>query len=209
MSNRIPYDARPNLIHPARLEHLRRTDLHARLHRRDALWFSMGRRVPDLLTLSRGVLGLMLVWLGAVNTTAALAQDIWILVLAWTTDMLDGRISRSLRTENQTWVGKNDVYIDLFVSLAVLAYLTLTGLLALGIAVAYLLVWGAVFLRWGMPPVAAQVFQNPIYAWFVFLAVRAAPEVLPWLLLWAAAAMALFWRRWVQLMRDLFKTVKP
>lgn len=209
MSNRIPYDARPNLIEQAHLEHLRRTDLHTRLRRRDSLWFSIGRRMPDLLTFSRGVLGLFLIGLGVVNGTAALAQDIWILVLAWTTDMLDGRISRSLHTDNQTWLGKNDVYIDLFVSLAVLGYLTLTGLLAAGIAVVYLLIWGAVFLRWGIPPMAAQVFQNPIYAFFVFLTVQSAPGVLPWLLVWAAAAMALFWRRWIQLMRNIFKTIKP
>jgi phosphatidylglycerophosphate synthase len=191
-----------------RVESLSRSGLHARLKPRQSLWYSIARHAADGLTLTRGLLGVLLIVLGVLNGKAALAQDVWILVLAWSTDMLDGRIARALHTDQKSWLGKNDVYIDLFVSVAALAYLTLTGLLALGIAAAYLLIWGIVFLRRGIPPLFAQIFQNPIYAFFLFLTLRSAPAVLVWMLPWALVALAIFWRRWFELLRGVVQAVR-
>ena len=139
---------------------------------------------------------------------ADLDREIWWLVASWTTDMVDGRMSRSWSPDYQSWLGKNDVYIDMFVSVAALAYLALTGLLPLWLAIAYLLVWSALFLWKGIPALFAQVFQNPIYAYFVFVTIQNEPQVLPWLLLWALVGLLLFWRRLLELYNDTVRFLK-
>jgi phosphatidylglycerophosphate synthase len=167
----------------------------------------MGKHIADGLTLSRVLLGLFLAGSGVMSGKPALAQEIWILVVAWSTDMVDGRISRWSKNPRQTWLGKNDVYVDMFMAVTVLIYLVATGLLPIAIVGIYLLVWGALFWRWGIPPLFAQVFQNPIYAYFVVMTVIAAPFVLPWLLAWATASAALFWRRLLELAQSVFRAI--
>lgn len=165
------------------------------------------KRIADLFTLLRLALGLGLISSGVVDGTANLAQDIWMLVMAWSTDMVDGRISRSMNTNGKTWLGKHDVYVDMFVSIAVLIYLAVTSLLPLWLMFAYLLVWGALILKWGLPPIFAQIFQNPIYAYFLVVTMLKAPWVLPWLLLWGLVALIFFWRRLAELLKSVWATV--
>jgi hypothetical protein len=155
----------------------------------------------------RVVLALLLVG-ASLDGRPALGRDIWLLVASWSSDMIDGRLSRSLNTDHTTWLGKNDVYIDMLVSVAVLFYLAVTGLLMLWLALLYLLIWGALFLRYGIPPLLAQLFQNPIYAYFVFLTVQAEPALLPWLLLWACVFLLLFWRRALELYYETVRSLR-
>lgn len=205
VDNTIPRTGSPTYAEQNQHFNLNHAESGARSTAGRAMGALIKKHAADLLTLARVILGLFLAWSGLVDGRAALSRDIWILVLAWSTDMIDGRISRSLKTAHQTWLGRNDVYVDMFFSLTVLVYLTATGLLLPGIAVGYLLVWGALFLYWrAIPPLAAQVFQNPIYAYIVFLTFQSAPAVVPWLLLWAAVALLLFWRRMVELLRSVF-----
>ena len=168
---------------------------------------SIINRIPDFFTSLRIILGFILIGSGIANGAAAIAEDIWLLVASWSTDMVDGRLSRSLKTHGKTWLGRHDVYIDMFVSLAVLAYLTVTAILPLWIVLVYLLVWGAIFARFGRKEMFAQVFQNPIYLAFVVFTVIAQPAVLPWLLLWAFAAFIFFYKRMFELLRNLYGAV--
>ncbi len=166
------------------------------------------KRIPDFFTALRIVLGMILVGSGIVNGAGAIAADIWLLVASWSTDMIDGRLSRSLKTASQTWLGRNDVYVDMFLSLAVLAYLTVTAILPLWIALVYLLVWGAIFSRWGLKELFAQIFQNPIYLAFVVFTVMAQPAVLPWLLLWGFVAFVFFYKRMFELLHNMASAIK-
>lgn len=168
---------------------------------------SLVNRIPDFFTSLRIILGFILIGSGIVNGAVAIAEDIWLLVASWSTDMVDGRLSRTLKTHGKTWLGRHDVYIDMFVSLAVLAYMTVTAVLPLWIVLVYLLVWGAIFARWGLKEMFAQIFQNPIYLAFVVFTVIAQPAVLPWLLLWAFAAFIFFYKRMFELLRNVFNTV--
>jgi cardiolipin synthase (CMP-forming) len=138
----------------------------------------------------------------------SLGRDIWLLMAAWTSDMADGRLSRFLKLDHSTWLSNNDVYVDMFVSAAILFYMTVSGLLALWLVLIYLVVWSMVFLRYGIPPLFAQVFQNPIYAFFVFFTVQAEPWVLPWLLLWAVVMLAFFWQRAVELYNNTVRKLR-
>jgi hypothetical protein len=162
---------------------------------------TLGKIVPDALTVMRIVFAGMLAAAG-LDGRADLGREVWLLVASWTTDMIDGRLSRTWLPDYHSWLGQQDVYIDMFVSLSALFYLVMTGLLPLWVALVYLLVWGVLFLLKGVPAFFAQVFQNPIYAVFVFLAVQAEPWVLPWLLLWALLSLLLFGRRLVEIYNE-------
>ena len=165
------------------------------------------KRFPDMLTLLRVVLAVALIWI-ALSGRADLARDIWLLVISWSTDMVDGWLSRKLKVDQTSWLGKNDVYVDMFVSTAALFYLAVSAYLPLWLVILYLVVWGGLFLWRGIPPLFAQVFQNPIYACFLFFAIQAAPNVLPWLLLWALIGLLFFWRRVVELYNETVRFLR-
>jgi hypothetical protein len=239
MSNQAPLNSKSTPLEqqPVISRDWKRFNNH--LNRTRLMWYAFAKQIPDLLTLLRIVLAVVLFGSGLIDGQATLGRDIWLLVIAWTTDMADGRIARSLkkeprlvglrlrwpaaltrrydaikgivvhqRTKNTSWLGQHDVYVDMFVSLAVLGYLAVTNLLPLWLPLAYLLIWSLVFLRWGIPDIFAQVFQNPIYAVFVFLTIQSEPAVLPWLLLWAGIALLFFWRRMLQLLKGLFGAIR-
>jgi phosphatidylglycerophosphate synthase len=208
MNNRIPSSPRPDLVEQKPLLNLDQKDLEYPKSNWKVISTYFKKHIADAITLFRVFLGFFLLGAALLDGKAWLSRDIWILVLSWTTDMVDGWISRTLKTAHKTWLGKNDVYVDMFVSIAVLVYLGATGLLPLSILVIYLLVWSLVFWRWGIPAVLAQVFQNPIYLYFVFLTVQAEPSILLWLLLWGLAASVLFWRRGLELYRNLTQAAK-
>lgn len=161
----------------------------------------------DALTLTRILLAAGLILVALVERQANLGRDIWLLVLAWTTDMLDGNLARRFGTVKRSWLGSADVYIDMFVALALMVYMLATGLVSLPLAVGYLLVWGIVFWRFGFPALLAQVFQNPIYAGFLVLTALHAPQVLPWLGLFTAVGLLLFWRRLAQLLGNVWQSI--
>lgn len=168
---------------------------------------TLGKFVPDLLTLLRVACAVGLA-LSGIDGRPDLPRDIWLLVASWTTDMVDGRLHRMLSPNYHSWLGKNDVYIDMFVSMVVLFYLGTTELLPLWATLAYLVVWGVMFVWRGIPPLFAQVFQNPIYAYFVYQVVSREPQVLPWLLLWALVGLLLFWRRMLELYNDTVRFLR-
>jgi phosphatidylglycerophosphate synthase len=161
----------------------------------------------DFLTFLRCLLGLALVWVGVVEGVKSLALASGMILLGWTTDALDGHLARTWKSAKGTWFGKYDVYVDMYFAGTVLVYLWLSGLLLFAAAFGYLLVWGMVFLRWGMPPLLAQIFQNPIYAYFIVSIILLVPLVLPWLFLWGVTAGLLFRNRVVRLARQTLKTL--
>jgi phosphatidylglycerophosphate synthase len=164
-------------------------------------------RIPDLLTLSRAGLGFALAGTAVIGDSVTIWRDVWLLVLAWTTDIFDGHLARAFRVSGKSWLGSKDVFIDMFFSTTVLFYLTVTGLLPAVLALVYLAVWAGLFLKWGFLPMLAQVFQNPIYAAFVYFAVVAQPLIIIGLMLWALMSMIFFWRRALTLLQNGLHTL--
>jgi hypothetical protein len=50
------------------------------------------KQVADFVTLSRGLLGFGLVWLGLSKGAQGLAQAVMIMIIAWTADAIDRKI---------------------------------------------------------------------------------------------------------------------
>lgn len=87
------------------------------------------KRLADLLTVSRVLLGLCLAGLGLIRGAEALSVAIVIVLLCWFTDLVDGPLARHDADSPITWVGKHDAEADLATSLGVTAYLAFSGYL--------------------------------------------------------------------------------
>lgn len=86
------------------------------------------RNLADFLTLSRGIIGLVVLSLSFAGTGAYLTVVILTLSGA-ATDILDGKAARHYLGENREGrMGKHDVEMDTFFLLCVLGYMTFSGI---------------------------------------------------------------------------------
>ena len=108
------------------------------------------RNLADSLTVSRAVIGLIILSLSFVGKSAYLA--VVVLTLAGVvTDILDGRVARHYFGENgEGRLGKHDVEIDTFLVLCVMGYFSLSGVI----------VHGAIGLGWIGAVVVASILSS-------------------------------------------------
>lgn len=151
--------------------------------------------IADLITLSRMLIAIVMIWLGVSYGPDALPWVVWLMIISWTGDSLDGVLARRSGVEVQSWIGARDLQFDMTVGAALLLYLGLAGYANTALMVVYLLLWVVVFWRFGLYPSLGKLFQAPIYAWFILAAVREAPETGAWMLVWIVVAIGLTWPR--------------
>jgi phosphatidylglycerophosphate synthase len=82
--------------------------------------------LADLLTVVRLPLGLAVVYAGASGGEAALPQVVWISLVAWTADSVDGHLKRTSEAR-PGWIGRHDFTFDVFYSACIALSLTLAG----------------------------------------------------------------------------------
>jgi hypothetical protein len=152
----------------------------------------------DLITVTRGLLGLVMVWSGLTQGETALSNMVLLLLLCWTGDFVDGRVAQISRRPRRTWIGDNDIYIDLFVSICLGIFLIGAGFVGLTVGVGYSLGWMLVLWHFGSDRNLLMLIQAPIYLWFILTALRLVPEIGNWLVVWVLAAIAINWRRFTR-----------
>jgi hypothetical protein len=152
------------------------------------------KRLADVLTLSRllNTLGLIVV---AFLGQAGLVWAAVLVVIAWTTDSLDGPLARRHSPPLRSWIGDHDLEIDMSVAGALLCYLALSGFLDYRLALGYALFWAFVLWRGGEGFVSTRLCQAPIYLAFLVVLFRQRPDIGRLILLWMVAAMAAGWPR--------------
>jgi phosphatidylglycerophosphate synthase len=151
--------------------------------------------IADTITLSRLLLSICLIWLGIEFGVQALPWVVWILLVSWTGDSLDGAFARHSGMKKQTWVGTHDLQFDMTVAAALLLYLALAGFVPLQIVIFYLLIWAVVFWRFGLNSTLGKLFQAPVYGWFIVVSIYKTPSSGLWILVWLVVAIALTWPR--------------
>ncbi len=153
----------------------------------------VAKQAADIVTLARGALGLYLIWLGYAQGADALPVAVWVMILAWTGDSLDGPLARRSRRRYHTWIGDNDLLIDILVATGLLGFLTFAGYLPWSLTLVYLGFWSLFFHRWGVIREPGELYQAPVYGLFLYTALRDAPADGRWLSAWILAAIVLTW----------------
>jgi phosphatidylglycerophosphate synthase len=155
----------------------------------------VAKQVADMLTIGRALIGLGLVLLGLVQGAAGLPAAVLLMLMSWTSDSLDGMFARRSRMQYHTWIGDHDLEFDIVVSLGLLIYMLAAGLVNQWLAVTYFIF--IMFIYWyaGFPRSLGMLLQAPVYGWFIWVAVRDAPQAGLWLLVWIIAAVIITWPR--------------
>lgn len=77
------------------------------------------KRIADGLTALRFVVAVPMIWLALTQPPArSLAPTVWLTIVAWTSDWLDGPLARRSGFSQQTWLGRHDLEADLVVVVA-------------------------------------------------------------------------------------------
>ena len=156
------------------------------------------KMVADLMTATRGLLGLVMIWLGMTQGEKALPAVVLLMLLDWTGDFVDGTIAHRSRNPRHTWIGDSDLYVDLFVSLCLVVYLLTAGYVGLGFVGLYLSAWALVLWYFGLDRNLLMLLQTPIYLYFIVTTLRVLPNAGTWLVLWVLAAVVINWRRFTR-----------
>lgn len=96
----------------------------------------MSKRIPDWLTASRVLIALAILALIPFGPKA-LGAVAGLLLLGWTTDMMDGRLARRFE-KDPTWLGEHEFHIDMLMVLASAIFLAAVGLVPLEVGVPYI-----------------------------------------------------------------------
>jgi phosphatidylglycerophosphate synthase len=164
----------------------------------------VAKQVADLITFSRVILAITLCWLGFIQGPAGLLLAAGIMLLNWTGDSLDGSIARRSRVRYQTWIGNHDLQVDMLVSIGLLIFLVASGFWEVWLAWAYILVWSVVFWHWGLQPALGMLFQAPIYARFIWVALHQSPWA-GWMMVgWILLAVVLTWPKFPKMVVPSF-----
>lgn len=158
----------------------------------------VAKQVADLLTSLRVVLAFSFIIVGVTQGIESFPLAIWMLIACWLTDCLDGPLARRSSRQYHTWIGDNDLGVDMVVSVGLLIYMMETGILTITQGVVYGLVWGVVFLRIGLPRSLGMLFQAPIYGVFLWAALQTHFYPAYWMLIFIAFIVIATWPRFPQ-----------
>ena len=141
--------------------------------------FGLKARLADFLTLSRVVIGLVVLSLSFAGKDAYMAVVI-LLIIGGITDVFDGRVARRyLGEKREGALGKHDLKIDTLFVLCALAYFSFSeiiiprvaGLSWIGLAVVALVVYGGkpkILLIFEIPAILALIVIAGLYDLRVF-----------------------------------------
>jgi hypothetical protein len=156
----------------------------------------VAKQVADIITITRAIIGIIFLWLGLTQGVQGLPQAVLFLTLAWTSDALDGPVARRSREFYHTWIGDHDLEVDMFVSAGLLGYMRASGFVSLSVVILYILAWVLIFFYLGgIERSLGMLSQAPIYVWFIWVAMREAPQSGRWLLIYLVAIVVVTWPR--------------
>ena len=153
------------------------------------------KQMADGLTFLRIIAAVMLVWLGWLRGISGLRYAIFLLLLSWTSDAIDGPLARYSRRQYRTWIGDHDLEIDMIMSCGLLGYMIFSGYISVWVWLAYATVALVIFWLTGFPRSLGMLFQAPIYGWFIWIAYTNGGWA-GWLpFIWIATAVLVTWPR--------------
>jgi phosphatidylglycerophosphate synthase len=158
------------------------------------------KQVADIITWSRLLLLPLFIWLGLAHGPEALPAVAVLMVVNLTADSVDGPLARRSPASRQTWIGENDLLVDMLVNAAVLGYLAAASFIPWLAAVLYLVFWSLLFWWRGGAFALGILFQIPIYVSFIYVLLR---DAAPYALLfigWIVVAVIASWPKFPKVM---------
>lgn len=161
--------------------------------------------MPDLLTLSRGIIALAVFSLGFVGPQA-LGAVLLLTMVGWTTDIFDGRLARKY-DKPTTWIGEQEFTFDMLMVFSALCYLVMVDLVPLIPALIYVAIAAACIAFFRSKSVTMS-FAFPLVALPLVVAVWKAPGAAIVYLVWIAAALLLDWTRFKGVVLEFIDNAK-
>lgn len=127
------------------------------------------KRIADLLTSSRALIGLGLIGLGFIHGEKALAWVAWLMLANWAGDVLDGAVARLSPVREHSWIGDHDLEVDIFVATGLAIYLWQAEFILIEHLVLYFVLWLVIFLVFGYRRPLGMLFQAPIYVYLIVI----------------------------------------
>ena len=163
------------------------------------------RKLPDLLTLSRGLVAVAVLLLGFVGPQA-LEAVILLMIVGWTTDIFDGRLARKYH-KPPTWIGEREFIFDMMMVFSGLAYLVMAGFIDRVLALGYIII-AAICIAFFRSKMITMSFATPLVALPLVIASLNAPRAALIYLIWIAGALALDWSRFKGVIREFLDNAK-
>ena len=145
--------------------------------------------------MSRVIFTICFIILGYSDGKSGLSVAAWLLLVNWTTDVLDGMIARLDSSSEPGWFGEHDLHIDILASFGLLLYMTFSSYIPWGAAAIFMLAWLGIVYHWGFQRPFGMLIQAPIYLLFVMISLRDASQHGVMLVLWIIAVIILTWPR--------------
>lgn len=151
--------------------------------------------LADTITLARGGLGLVFVWLGITAGPEGLPTAVLLLLVCWTGDFIDGGVAKKNPVKRRTWIGDHDIEMDIFVSLCLGSYLALAEFVPVPWAIGYIILWLAIFALSGFNHALLELVQAPIYLTMIIVSLNNATSTGLLLVGWIIMALLSKWPR--------------
>lgn len=97
------------------------------------------KTIADILTFTRLVIGAMIIGVAFILGAEGLSLALLFLLLGWGTDTLDGQLARRAPDRRHSWIGDNDIVVDVLLSFSIMFFFTLGGYIPILLAVFCLL----------------------------------------------------------------------
>jgi hypothetical protein len=172
------------------------------------------KKIADMLTASRGLIAGIIVLLGF-GGRAALPAVIALIIIGWTTDILDGKIARHARAKapshdsfENSWLGEHDFTIDMIMVFASFVYLVFAGFISPELALGYILL-AALFILWSSGSKSVtELFAFPLVALPLIIAYSEESWIAYVYIGWVILALILGWQRFTGVVREFIDDVK-
>jgi phosphatidylglycerophosphate synthase len=152
------------------------------------------KKAADCLTASRIVLALGMILAGLLGGGEAVGLVLLLLLVGWTTDIFDGRLARSLDPPVRSWIGDNDLSVDIVMELTACLYFVACGIIPavwfLGYLLATAVAAGLVRTRR-----IVLILEMPILISLALIALTRFNWISIAYLAWLLAVLAYEWRR--------------
>lgn len=162
-------------------------------------------RAPDILTASRGVIAALIIALGFVGPRA-LGWVIFLTMIGWTTDILDGHLAR-YQHKGPTWIGEHEFAFDMMMVFAALCYLVMAGFVPVLPAAIYVTV-ALLFIIFFQSKSVTMSFAFPLVALPLIVAYFRSPSAAYIYVAWIGLALLYDWRRFFGVVREFLVNIR-